>query len=102
MRWFGAAWVVGCIICVTSPAAAWVQATAQISGTVRDASGAVLPGVQRRHIEGARVLGLVPDRLQTVPGRRRPAGGISGRGIQCHQQRPARQSDREFEWRPVR
>src|SRR5881628_2326200 len=46
MRWFGAAWVVGCIICVTSPAAAWAQATAQVSGTVRDASGAVLPGVQ--------------------------------------------------------
>src|SRR5438132_4927862 len=46
MRWFGAAAVVGCIICLMSPATAWAQATAQISGTVRDASGAVLPGVQ--------------------------------------------------------
>src|SRR5947199_8157052 len=45
MRWFGAAWV-GCIVCLTSAGPAWAQATAQISGTVRDASGAVLPGVQ--------------------------------------------------------
>ena len=34
------------IICLIAPATIWVQATAQISGTVRDASGAVLPGVQ--------------------------------------------------------
>src|SRR5216117_1756560 len=46
MRWFGAAAVVGCIICLMSPAGAWAQATTQISGTARDASGAVLPGVQ--------------------------------------------------------
>src|SRR5947199_6791402 len=45
MRWFGAAWV-GCIVCLMSAGPAWGQATAQISGTVRDASGAVLPGVQ--------------------------------------------------------
>ena len=45
MRWFGAAWV-GCIVCLMSAGPAWAQATAQISGTVRDASGAVLPGVQ--------------------------------------------------------
>src|SRR5262249_4766693 len=35
-----------CLFCLIAPAAAWAQATAQISGTVRDASGAVLPGVQ--------------------------------------------------------
>src|SRR5204862_2795300 len=46
MRWFGAAAVVGCIICLMSPTGAWAQATAQISGTVRDQSGAVLPGVE--------------------------------------------------------
>src|SRR5947207_10334185 len=46
MRWFGAAAVVGCIICLMSPTGAWAQGTAQISGTVRDASAAVLPGVQ--------------------------------------------------------
>ena len=38
--------VLGCILYLMSPAAAWPQATAQISGTIRDASGAVLPGVQ--------------------------------------------------------
>jgi len=33
-----------------APSIGWAQATAQISGTVRDTSGAVLPGVQsRRH-----------------------------------------------------
>src|SRR5437588_11423538 len=37
-----AACIGNCVISVT----AWAQATAQISGTVRDASGAVLPGVQ--------------------------------------------------------
>src|SRR2546425_5806591 len=34
------------IVCVLTSAVVWGQATAQISGTVRDASGAVLPGVQ--------------------------------------------------------
>src|SRR5438093_1324383 len=38
--------VLGWIICLIAPATIWAQATAQISGTVRDASGAVLPGVQ--------------------------------------------------------
>jgi hypothetical protein len=46
MRWCRVAWVLGCIVCLMSPGGAWAQATAQISGTVRDASGAVLPGVQ--------------------------------------------------------
>src|SRR5262249_54543471 len=36
----------GCLSCLIAPAAAWAEGTAQISGTVRDASGAVLPGVQ--------------------------------------------------------
>src|SRR5437016_10525818 len=34
------------IVCVLTSAVWWGQATAQISGTVRDASGAVLPGVE--------------------------------------------------------
>src|SRR5438445_1641161 len=33
-------------VCVCSCANVWAQATAQISGTVRDQSGAVLPGVE--------------------------------------------------------
>jgi Carboxypeptidase regulatory-like domain len=35
----------GLLILLLTAAAAWAQATAQMSGTVRDASGAVLPGV---------------------------------------------------------
>ncbi len=38
--------VLGWMICFIAPATIWAQATAQVSGTVRDASGAVLPGVQ--------------------------------------------------------
>jgi len=34
------------LVCVISTGVAWAQATAQISGTVRDQSGAVLPGVE--------------------------------------------------------
>src|SRR5205823_14697719 len=34
------------IICVLTSGTAWAQATAQISGTVKDQSGAVLPGVE--------------------------------------------------------
>ena len=34
------------IVCVLTSAVVWGQATAQISGTVHDASGAVLPGVE--------------------------------------------------------
>src|SRR5690242_7838961 len=34
------------LICTYALGSAWAQATAQISGTVRDASGAVLPGVE--------------------------------------------------------
>ena len=34
------------IVCVLGSRVAWGQATAQISGTVRDSSGAVLPGVE--------------------------------------------------------
>src|SRR5437762_7274918 len=34
------------VICAFTSGLAWGQATAQISGTARDASGAVLPGVQ--------------------------------------------------------
>ena len=33
-------------ICALTPVNAWAQATAQISGAVRDQSGAVLPGVE--------------------------------------------------------
>lgn len=46
MRGLTAALVIGCILYLMSPTAIWAQATAQISGTVRDANGAVLPGVQ--------------------------------------------------------
>src|SRR5262245_60793417 len=35
----------GILILLLTASAAWAQATAQMSGTVRDASGAVLPGV---------------------------------------------------------
>src|SRR5687767_15948062 len=35
----------GALILLLSAGAAWAQATAQMSGTVRDESGAVLPGV---------------------------------------------------------
>src|SRR5678816_4122907 len=41
--------VVGVLLCgilVAAPSAAWAQATAQISGTVKDQTGAVLPGVE--------------------------------------------------------
>src|SRR3989440_8274509 len=34
------------VICAFASGLAWAQATAQISGTARDASGAVLPGVE--------------------------------------------------------
>src|SRR5436189_1583910 len=36
----------GLFICVLSCSSVWAQATAQISGTARDQSGAVLPGVE--------------------------------------------------------
>src|SRR2546422_3224346 len=39
------AFLVGMLICVATCVDAWAQATAQISGTARDQSGAVLPGV---------------------------------------------------------
>src|SRR4029077_7402030 len=35
----------GALILLLTASAAWAQATAQMSGTVRDESGAVLPGV---------------------------------------------------------
>jgi hypothetical protein len=35
----------GVLILLMTAGAAWAQATAQLSGTVRDESGAVLPGV---------------------------------------------------------
>jgi hypothetical protein len=35
----------GILILLLTASAAWAQATAQMSGTVRDESGAVLPGV---------------------------------------------------------
>src|ERR1700756_4044886 len=34
------------VVCVLATGVAWGQATSQISGTVRDPSGAVLPGVE--------------------------------------------------------
>ena len=38
--------ILGLLICAFSSSNVWAQATAQISGTVRDQSGAVLPGVE--------------------------------------------------------
>ena len=35
----------GCLVSILTCAPVWAQATAQISGTARDQSGAVLPGV---------------------------------------------------------
>src|SRR5882762_9747108 len=46
MRLLATVLIVGCILYLMMPTAVRAQATAQISGTVRDASGAVLPGVQ--------------------------------------------------------
>src|SRR5213593_1831892 len=39
---------VGMLACILICSAAWAQATAQISGTAKDQSGAVLPGVEIR------------------------------------------------------
>src|SRR6185436_15671881 len=38
--------VAAMLVCVAMSADVWAQATAQISGTVKDQSGAVLPGVE--------------------------------------------------------
>src|SRR5689334_20547956 len=38
--------VAAILVCVAMNADVWAQATAQISGTVKDQSGAVLPGVE--------------------------------------------------------
>src|SRR5262245_4426302 len=46
MRLFRFGMVIAILFYVTAPAPATAQATAQVTGTVRDASGAVLPGVQ--------------------------------------------------------
>jgi Carboxypeptidase regulatory-like domain len=46
MRLLRIAMAAACIGSCLMPVSGWAQATAQISGTVRDASGAVLPGVQ--------------------------------------------------------
>src|SRR5437899_9159529 len=46
MRSLAAVVILRCSVCLIAPAAVWAQATTQISGTARDASGAVLPGVQ--------------------------------------------------------
>src|SRR5215475_12324510 len=46
MRLFRFGLVIAILFYVTAPAPARAQATAQLTGTVRDASGAVLPGVQ--------------------------------------------------------
>src|SRR5205809_4922232 len=37
---------IGCVVFVVTCGSVWGQATAQISGTARDQSGAVLPGVE--------------------------------------------------------
>src|SRR5215468_8279514 len=46
MKLLGCGLVVAILLYVTTPPTATAQATAQVTGTVRDASGAVLPGVQ--------------------------------------------------------
>src|SRR5258705_7364903 len=42
--WIG--FLIGCVCLAVTCGSVWAQATAQISGTVRDQSGAVLPGVE--------------------------------------------------------
>ena len=46
MKRVGFGLVIACLFSVLSCDFAWAQATAQIGGTVRDQSGAVLPGVE--------------------------------------------------------
>jgi hypothetical protein len=46
MRILQSAFITALIVSCVVPSIAWAQATAQISGTVTDASGAVLPGAQ--------------------------------------------------------
>ncbi len=46
MRRVASCLCMGLFLCALASGAAWAQATAQISGTVKDASGAVLPGVE--------------------------------------------------------
>ena len=46
MKRFLAVFFIALLISVLTCASVWAQATAQISGTVRDQSGAVLPGVK--------------------------------------------------------
>src|SRR5262245_21839026 len=45
MRAIASAMIVGHFVCYAATNFVWAQATAQLSGTVTDASGAVLPGV---------------------------------------------------------
>src|SRR3989475_12231110 len=51
VRRVGLAIVIACVFSVFGCDFAWAQATAQISGTVRDPSAAVLPGVERTATE---------------------------------------------------
>src|SRR5690242_184171 len=46
MRRLGGLVLAAILACVLGNTAVWAQATAQISGTVKDSSGAVLPGVE--------------------------------------------------------
>ena len=39
-------WCIGLFLCALTSVVVWAQATAQINGTVKDATGAVLPGVE--------------------------------------------------------
>src|SRR5690242_16057379 len=46
MKRIGLAFLFGMLASIVTCSSVWAQATAQISGTVRDQSGAVLPGVE--------------------------------------------------------
>src|SRR5438093_13659705 len=46
MRTAASVLIAALLLCVMAPTTVSAQATAQVSGTVRDVSGAVLPGVQ--------------------------------------------------------
>src|SRR5712692_7867711 len=46
MKRIGMVFFIGLMECAIACGSLWAQATAQISGTVRDQSGAVLPGVE--------------------------------------------------------
>jgi len=76
----------------------WAQASAQITGAVRDQSGAVLPGVEVSATQtdtGIKRM-VVTDETGSY------AFGVQGRGVQRNEQLPAGQSGNEPEFESIR